>query len=105
MVKGDLSNVTEVVSYFDGSEPWETSARAYESGADQQTPPPSRSPRAPEAGTQGPEGGQESAIAWPLHVGPTHTPIVCRIAEEETQFFGCDLNSKFSFINTVKNLQ
>ncbi len=50
-------------------------------------------------------GAGESAIAWPLHVGPTHTPIVCRIAEEETQFFGCDLNSKFSFINTVKNLQ
>ncbi len=38
-------------------------------------------------------------IAWPSHVGPTHTPIVSWIAEEEAQIFGCDLNSKFPFIN------
>jgi hypothetical protein len=63
-------------------------------------------PGHPEPLRQGPEGGGGGAvIAWPLHVGPTRTPIVCRIAKGETQIFGCDLNSKFSFINTVKNLQ
>jgi hypothetical protein len=34
MVKGDPSNMTVALSYSDGSEPWETLARAYESGAE-----------------------------------------------------------------------
>jgi hypothetical protein len=33
-VKGDASNTTEALSYCDGSELWETPARAYELGVD-----------------------------------------------------------------------
>jgi hypothetical protein len=36
MVMGDPSVMTAAMSYLDGSEPWETLARAYESGDDQQ---------------------------------------------------------------------
>jgi hypothetical protein len=36
MVEDDPSDMTNAVSYLDESDPWETLARAYKSGADQQ---------------------------------------------------------------------
>jgi len=44
--KGDPSNVTEVADVFDGSEPWENSVGAQETGDDQQRllPLPTQAP-------------------------------------------------------------
>jgi hypothetical protein len=82
MVKGDPSNMTVALSYCDGSEPWETLARAYESGVDQQwLRPLFRSPRAPMPGTEDQGRGREGAVMIkpPTHGG--NTLIVCWIAD------------------------
>ncbi len=54
---GDLSVMTDAMSYLDGSEPWGTLATGMSREATSGDPAPSRSLRAPEVGTQRPRGG------------------------------------------------
>jgi hypothetical protein len=80
MVKGDPSNMTVSLSYCDGSEPWETLARAYESGGDQQRPRPfpvSQSPcgRDTETGGWGGGGGTVQSLVC--------RPLYCRLVQEQ----------------------
>jgi hypothetical protein len=67
-------------------------------------PAPSRSLRAPEVGTQRPGGGGGGGNGLALTRGSPIHSFVSWIAEEEDKTFGCDLNSKFSFIIIKENL-
>ncbi len=60
------------------------------------TPPPSGHLVPLRQGQRNKRGGGGNSLA--PHMGGLHTHIVCWIVEGEAQIFGCDLNSKFSFL-------
>jgi hypothetical protein len=69
-------NYDSAADIFDGSEPWENSAGAQETGDDQQQPlPPPPAPLGSLIRDMETNGGRGGGKAWPTH-GPTYARLV-----------------------------
>jgi hypothetical protein len=99
--KGDPSNVTGVAGIFDGSEPWENSVGAQETGGDQQRPlpPPPRLLWCPWSGNWRQMGG--GGVELGLHVVHIRSISNRELAAAYPRPLGCDLNCKFFFYNLM----